>query len=316
MTSSGVKTFDPTLSTLISMAYQEAGIISIMETPSDEQYIKGRNKLNLMLSEWMRAGHKVWTWEEGILFLQKSQRRYQLGSSSTHHFTDAYDFDNTTLSAAAASGATTITVAAAGTIAASDYLGIELDSGSFQFTTVSSIASTTVTPAAALTGAAASGNRVLAYTTKLIRPLKISSSRHFRYSTEDEIRVQELSHIDFMEQPNKTNTASPFSQWRYQPKVPLGIFEVWLTPSDVDYGVRFTYQRPIYDFTENAQTVDAPIEWGNAIVFGLAAELIPSGDVPRDRAEIIMAMATQKLALVSGADREQGSFLIQPDLEW
>jgi hypothetical protein len=316
MTSSGVKSYNPTLADIITAAYQECGAISIVDTPSSAQLVKGRNKLNLMLSEWMKVGHKVWTWEEGILFLQKGQSRYQLGASSTDNYTDAYDFASTTLSVSAAAGASSITVGSITNIAASDFLGIELDSGSFQWTTVNGApAGSTVVPAAVLTGAAASGNRVIAYTAKSLRPLKISSGRYFNYDDQTETRAEEIAHIDYMEQPNKTNTASPFTQWRYQPKIPLGVIDVWLTPADVDFAMRFTYQRPIFDFTDNAQTADFPIEWGNALTFGLAAELCTSISVPKERADRIIAIAGAKVAAAIAGDRETASLMFQPDME-
>lgn len=316
MTSSGVKSYEPNLAAIIKDAYQECGTIGILDTPSAEQHVKGRNKLNRMVSEWMKNGLKIWTIEEGVLFLQKSQRRYQFGSSSTDHYTDAYDFDNTTLAAAAASGATAITVAAIGTIANGDNIAVQLDSGSFQWTTVNGApVGTTVTLAVALTGAAASGNRVVAYTSKHLRPLDIMSGRYLNLSSLNETRTDKIAHNDYMELPNKTNTASPFVRWQYQPKTPNGVLNVWLTPSDVTHAMRYTYRRPIFDFIENADTADFPIEWANALVFGLAAELVPSCSVPKERADRIIAMAAAKLALVSGADQETASVLYQPDIE-
>ena len=317
MTSSGVKTQESTLIQIISDAYHEAGITHIGQTPSAPQLSKGRRKLNRMVSEWMKLpGERLWTWKEGILFLQRGQNRYQLGSSSTDHFTDAYDFASTTLSSGAAAAATALSVASISGIANADYLGIELDTGYFQWTTVNGAPSgTTVTAATGLTSAASSGNRVIAYTTKLIRPLEIKSSRHYNYGSQTEISVRQLSHVDYMELPNRTTEASPFVQSRYQPDIPLGIFEVWNRPANVDYAARFTYKRPIFDFTDNAETADFPVEWENALVFGLAVELIPSGNVPESRAAILVQMASAKLALAMNGDREPVSILFQPDME-
>ena len=317
MTSSGISTFNPTLSEIIAQAYRECGIIARVETPDPDQLINGRFKLNLMLKEWMKTpGYHVWSTEQGILFLQKSQRRYQLGSTGADHATDAFDFASTTLTAAAASGATALTVSSITDIAASDYLGIELDSDEFQWTTVNGAPSgTTVTAAVALTGAAASGNRVIAYTTKLIRPLAVLNTRWFHYTDLTEQVVTTISNAEYQELPNKTTESEPIIQAWYQPKIPLGIMSVWNTPSAVTYAAKFSYNRPIYDFTANSETADVPIEWGNALIFGLAAELIPSGNVPLERAEIILKMATAKLATAMAGDREPESIYYQPDMD-
>lgn len=316
MPSSGVKTQTLNLSDIITQAYRECGIIAIVETPAAEQMAHAKLKINLLLSEWSKPGYRMWTIDEGILFLQKSQRRYRMGPSATDHYTDAYDYASTTLSAAAAAAATALTVTSITGIANADALGIELDTGLFQWTTVNGAPSgSTVTAAAGLTSAASAGNRVVAYTSRHLRPLEMSSLRAFNYADETEVRRDLVSHIDFMEQPSKEQESSPFVQARYQATIPQSIFEFWLTPADVEYAARYTYKRPIYDFTQNADEMDFPIEWGNALIFNLAADLIPSGNVPQARAAAIMTLAAQKLAIASGTDREMSSMFIQPDME-
>lgn len=316
MTSSGVSTFEPTLSDLITGAFRECGIIASVQTPSAAQMAAGRMKMNLMVKEWESTpGYHVWTMEQGILFLQQSQSRYQLGAGSTDHSTDAFDFASTTLTAAAAAAAVTLTVDSITDIANADYLGIELDSGAFQWTTVNGApAGSTVTAATGLTGAAASGNRVIAYTTKLLRPLAVPKARYFEYESEIEQDVEVISDADYQEQPNKANESEPFIQLWYQPKIPRGIITVWQRPSAVSFAAKFTYNRPLYDFTANSETADFPPNWGNALMFGLAAELIPSGNVPLERAEIIMTMAKAKLATALASDKEPESIFFQPDL--
>lgn len=316
MTSSGVATFDPTLSDIITMAYRATGTLGIEQTASAVQLVNGRNLLNMMLKAWSATGMHCWTVEEGILFLQKSQSRYSLGLASTDHMTDAYDFASTTLSAAEAAGQTDLSVTSITGIANGDYLGIELDDGTMQWTTVNGAPSgTTVTAAVALTGAAASGNRVVAYTSKLIRPLKIVNARSYYYSDEREVEMVDLSHLDYQRLPSKTTAASPVVQWAYQPKLPLGIVNVWTDPADVDYAMRFTWHRPIYDFTATTETADVPAEWQEALVFNLAHRLIPSTGCPAARSKEIKELASQAFAIVFSHDREWHSTLFQPSDE-
>jgi hypothetical protein len=315
MTSSGIATFAPTVADYITRAYRECGVIHALETPSGEQYATGLFKLNAMTAEWGGAGKRVWSIERAILFLQKGQSRYQLGRTATDHATDRFDFASTTLTAAVAAGATALTVDSITDIAASDYLGIELDSGYFQFTTVNGApAGSTVTATAALTGAAALGNRVVAYTTKIIRPLKVVQVSDFNYESLIETDKEMLANLDYQRMPNKTTNSSPFVQPFYQPKIPLGVMSIWQPPSDVKYAMTFSYQRPLFDFTTLTDTADFPPMWANAIIFGLAAELVPGNDVPPDRADIIFKMAIAKLQTATGNDIEPESILMQPDM--
>lgn len=316
MTSSGTATFNPTIQEIITEAYQKLGTLPIEEQASNAQLVTGRRNLNMMLKAWMGTGLHVWTTEEAILFTQASQPRYSLGLTSSDHMTDAYDFASTTLTANKSSGATTLTVASIADIASADYLGIELDSGSFQWTTVNGAPSgTTVTPTAALTGAASSGNRVIAYTSKIIRPLKIVSGRAFKYDDERETEMDDLSHLDYQRLPLKSTTSSQPVQWHYQPKLPLGIMNIYSTPSDVAFGVRFTYHRPIYDVTASTETADVPAEWQEALVYNLALRLSTNVSCPADRLEKIEKMAQTSLGLVLSYDREPQSILFQPDFE-
>ena len=315
MSSSAVKTYNPNLSDIITKAYRKAGIIALVETASSEQLVAGREQLNLMVSEWMKLGHKTWTYEEAILFLQQGQARYELGSTSTAHVTDAYDFAQTALAADAAAAATAMSVGSITNIANGDYVGVALDDGSMHWTTVNGAPSgTTVTLAAGLPSAASEGAVLVAYTTKIIRPLKISSARRYYYADRNETPADEIALIDYMALPQKDGTASPFTQWMYQPKIPLGVVNVWQAPADVTYAMRFTYQRPIFDFVSNADTADLPIEWVNALIYGLAVEMIPDGNVPEERAMKLINAAAAKLSAITGADREQASIMFQPDV--
>lgn len=317
MTSSGVSTFNVTLNDIVTAAYRKAGIIKLAQAANAAQLSAGKLALNLLTKEWMKKpGVRTWTLEQGILFLQKDQSRYQLGSTSTDHATDAFDFDNTTTTVAAAAAAGTITVDDIGTIANADYIAVELDSGEFQWTTVNGApAGSVVTLAAALTGAAALGNRVIAYTTKMVRPLLVipDVARTFHYESLIESPADMVANLDYQRLPNKTSSNSPFTQLMYQPKLPLGIMTAWLVPSDVKYGAKFAYHRPIFDFVSNSDNPDFPIEWGNAMIWNLAKELIPDGDVPADRAAVISSQAEEKLAGALAGDRAPESISFEPD---
>jgi hypothetical protein len=183
------------------------------------------------------------------------------------------------------SGASTISVASASGLVASQYLGVELDSGSWNFSTISSISSTIVTPAASLTGAAASGNRVIAYTTKIVRPLKILSARRYNFASAIDTPLDEMDRIEYREMPNKTTeaTVTSFFYDRRGGANTTGLFHVWPEPANADDAVKFTFARPIQDFSASGDDADFPQEWTQALIFNLAVVMAPEYDVPQSK---------------------------------
>lgn len=316
MTSTGTNTFSMGMSDVITAGYRKAGIIGRQQVADAVQLVAGRQILNLLCAELANAGNHVWTTERAILFLQKGQNRYSLGVTSSDHCSDAFDFASTTLTAAAAAAATNLTVDSITDIASADHLGIELDSGSFQWTTVNGApAGSTVVATAALTGVASSGNTVVAYTNKIIRPLKVVAASQYRYDDANETDVEMTANLDYQSLPSKTGQTSPFVKAFYQPKIPLGIMTAWQTPADVEFAMTFSYHRPIFDFTSNADTPDLPIEWYNALIYALAVDLIPNGNVPAERAALLIEAKKQKIADVITADREPESIYFEPDIQ-
>src|SRR6185295_4401225 len=114
----------------------------------------------------------IWTTQEAILFPAVSRNLYYVGSTTTDRVAGPYV--QTSLSADAASGASTITVDSVVGIATTYIIGVLLDDGTMQWTTVNGAPSgSTVTLTATLTGAASDGNSVFAYQSVLVRPLKV-----------------------------------------------------------------------------------------------------------------------------------------------
>lgn len=315
MASSGVATHNPSLSSIINDAYRRANIIRDDETPSGNAQATALSLLNDIVKAWQAQNIRVWTLEEGVLFLQPGQYRYQLGLTSTDEFSDAWDYLSTTLSASAAASATSITVDSVSPLATSDRIGVQLDSGAVQWTTVSSISTLTVSLGAALTGAASSGNKVFGYTSRIIRPLKISRASAIAFGgTPSETPVDIISRKEYMDLPNKSDTGEPVSI-HYGPKLPLGELFVWPSPVGADTGIRFTYQRPIFDFVSNSDTADFPAEWQMALKSSLAYHLAVRNQMPVSRINELKAIAEGSAMLVASWDRESESIIMQPDIE-
>lgn len=305
MSTSGTYQFSQNRDAIIKRAARLIGAIASGETPDGDTVKDFSDAMNAMAKHWQTKSINIWTMGEAILFQQLRQVRYVLGSGSTDHATES--FVSTTLTADKASGATSLTVNAITGISSADYLGIQLDDGTLQWTTVNGAPSgSTVIPTAALTDSAASGNLVVAYTTKIVRPLKIISARRFNFASAIDTPVTEFDRIEYQRQPNKTATGS-INAYYYDRRGganTTGYIYLWPQPSIVDEAVKFTFARPIQDFSAAGNDADFPSEWFQALAFNLALVMAPEYDLPELKMARIEKMATQYLSDASWWETE------------
>ncbi len=312
MATSGTSTFNLTRDQIIKSALRKAGAIESSETPSAAMVNDCADALNMMVKEWDTLGIHLWTESEGTLFLQPGQYQYSLGPSSPDHATQTLppNYIQTTLTAAASAGATSITVDSITNMLNGDNIGVVLDSGDIFWTTVSgSPSGSIVTLTSGLTSAAASGNNVYDYTTAILRPLRLVAARRKLISSGIETPMVRMSRLDYRDLPNKANTGIP-TQFFYDPlggAINYGIFYIWPAPVDATNLVNFTWYRQIQDFNSAGDTPDFPQEWINALVWNLAAEMAPEFDLTPTRFTLLKAQAQQKLDMVTGWDREPES---------
>jgi hypothetical protein len=153
---------------------------------------------------------------------------------------------------------------------AADNIGLKLDDNSIHWTTISSVDSaTTLTAAAGPATAAANGNRVYAYTTKAERPTKIVSA--FRRDKNDyDTEITIIGENEYFLQSDKGSTGPPVEVW-YQPTMTTGI------------------------------------EWGNALVWNLAAELGSEYGLPEREQGRLWQIAEFKLNELLDYDVENAS---------
>lgn len=316
MTTSGSSDFTRTRDQIIARSGRLIGAFKAGETMGSQEVTDFSEALNAMVKRWsVTPGMHVWTTTEATLFPQASQASYALAVDGTDHCTSSYVA--MALSAAAASAAVSLSVASTTGVTVGDYLGIVLASGSMQWTTVNAKTSTTLTPTAALTGAASSGAAVYTYTSKIVRPLKIVDWRRYTIASAIETSgTKPIARLDYMALPNKPQTGI-VNQIFYDPQLGTGVLYLWSPPTTVTDLVKFTWHRPIMDFDSAADTPDFPQEWFDPIVYNLAVAMAPEYDVPRERMEGqfgIGTLAAIYLDGVAGFDREAEAFFMQPDM--
>lgn len=305
MTTSGTSDFNLTRNQIIKAALRKLGAIATGETPSQNIITDCAEALNAMVKRWDAKGIHIWTESQGTLFLQPNQVQYILGTGSPDHATQSYVY--TTLQDQGNVGDTTVTVVSDDGISDGDYIGIMTESNNTFWTTVNGTPSNNViTLDNALTSVCNAGSNVYAYTTPLLRPLRVPQARRYVFESEITTPLIVLSRKDYFDLPNQLNTGT-ITQWFYDPRggaVTTGALYVWPAPLDSFSAVTFTWYRQIQDFDNQANTPDLPQEWLDTLIFNLALTLAPEFDCPPQRYAMIKEQAIAYLDEVTGWDRE------------
>lgn len=281
MSTSGSYNFSLNRDQMILRALQKINVYGELDTTTTLQADTNRYALctdifNGMLKTWSIDGIKVPKRKIGYVFTALSSHEYKLGSvSGSNHCTNSYV--STTLSAAEALGQTVLSVTSTTGMTASDNIGIELDDGSRQWTTIVSVdSSTQVTVTASLTAAAASGNTVVSYTTKINRPITIIYATRLDLNTSTESELGVIGHDEYNKLPNKSLTGTPNNI--YYNKVITGTspyyssLMVYPEPSNVDTIIKIVYSDAIQDMDGATDNLDLPQEWEYPVIWNLAAE--------------------------------------------
>jgi hypothetical protein len=303
MSTSGTATFSRNRDQLIKAALRKVNAFEAGETPDSDSLNDAAEALNALLKHWQGNGVQIYKVVEAALFPQVDQVRYSIGATSTDHATETWV--ETALTAAAANGAATITVDSVTGIATTYKIGVELDDGTMHWTTVNGApAGQVVTLTAVLTDSAAIGNRVIAYQTNLVRPLKILSARSYNFDSAIDTPVEEMGRVEYAEMPNKSSSGAINSFYYDRRENTTGYLYLWQAPQTVDSAVKMTVAKPIEDFTAAGDDADLPQEWIRAIIWGLADEIADDYDVPEPKRTRLERRAAQYLNEANWWERE------------
>ena len=179
------------------------------------------------------------------------------------------------------------------------------------WTTVSSVDSATgITIASGLTGAASDDATVFWYTTQGTMPKRIIGARRGVFNG-SEVPVDVVPRSDYFDLPNK-NTSNIPVMVHYDPKRSTGLLYVWPTSSSVQNVLYLTAERLVEDFDAVVDEPDFPIEWGSALIYGLADRLAPEYQLPLPKQQAISTRADRFYEEALGFDSDVGSLAIQP----
>lgn len=312
MATSGSINFSQNRNEIITDILLAIGILGENQSPTDSQVKIVSRVLNRMFKAWQAMGINLWTAAEATIFLRDGVNVYTLSSTGDHAGDNVVE---TTLSADEAASQTQLSVTSSTNMAAADNIGIELDDGTRQWTTIVSVdSSVLVTVTTALTGAASSGNTVYTYRNRLTKPLKITNPRVREGTDTTDVPVNLLGREEYFLINNKANEGSVTSVY-YSPQLDYGLFYVWQTPDNVQDRVKVTYKRIIEDLDAATDTPDLPQEWLEAIIYNGAAHSLTFFNKKLSDYQDLVLMAKQSLEEMRIFDTEESSISIVPNLD-
>lgn len=293
---------------LIRDALLLCGGLGEHETASGTAVTDALRTLNNMVKAWQIKG-PLWRRRETVLFLNPGQPSYLLGSATTDaHWTEEYTA--TLLNGDQSSGATSITVDSTSGMSVGDFIGIELEDGTRQWTTVKTVTSSTVVAIDdALDDDVDDNDTVFFYSDRPERPLHILYATRGEYNGTD-LQVDIESIESYLESPSKT-TQGTVTLVAYQPNLTSGKFYVWQAPSSCRHVVKLLVDLPIADFDTTSDNPQFPIEWAEPLTYNLAVRLEPTyRQLSAGRRAELREDAGRMLAAMLINDHDRGSIYI------
>lgn len=284
MATSGSVDYTVTRDDIIQDALENLGIVQPGATPIAAHVTMAARKLNLIVKQWMGTadfapGLKMWSRKRAYLFLSSGSAEHTLGPTTTETGKSnkwANSYAQTTLSADASNGASSVTITTTTGFASGYRIGIVLNTGALFWTTISGSLTGNSVPLTSVTvGAAAAGNVVFCYATteQARRPLTILTAVR-RDSDGNDTPIYPMSLEEYEALPVKTTETTPT---RYYYEAALTNGNLFLDAESVDCSnvIRMVYLSPIEDFDASTNDADYPQEWFRALCWQLTIELAP-----------------------------------------
>lgn len=300
---------------IITEALETIGVAAAGETIDAGDFASCLKTLNMMAKQWagnidFSPGLKAFSRKHGYVFLQKNQGSYSLGPTGDNA---SLSYNTTTMRISGVATNTTLEVTSTTGMTAADIIGIELDSGSIQWTTISSItdADTLVIPASGLTGAAAAGKRIFAYTTKIIRPLYIENAV-LRDSSGYDTPMGVMTFEEYENLPAKATDSLPLL-YHYANTLTNGTLYLDYEPSDVTYVLRLTFMATAEDYDTAVDDIAFPQEWYLPLSLGLAKLISPK--FQGEWTQLMESNLTSALMIARGSYAEESKEFFQPGID-
>lgn len=315
-----------TAANVIQDAYENLGILAPGVSPSSAQSTRALRTLNLLAKQWQgnsdfAPGLKVWTRQRVTLFLAVGQQSYLVGPATTDSRAST-QVGRTTISADEAAAQTVLSITSNTdttsypgttiTMTNGDFIGIELNDGTIQWSTISGTPGITVTVNNALTAASSAGRYVWWFTSK----------------------AQRFPHIEFAALRDKNFNDTPLDIYRqvqeYEQTVskfadgsPTAILVEPLTlntritlnsqPTDIEKQLYLTVLYPAEDYDATTDDIAFPQEWYAALSWELAFRL----STPTNRwTQTMQDNRSNALTMARSVNPEMSTMYFAPNAGW
>jgi hypothetical protein len=311
MAVSNVFTFNLTETNLIASALRKLGVLAEGQSPTTNQATYAREAINLTLKNFMNLGMPLWYIRQGYLFPDENTNTFLLGPSGAN-WTDSFNTGYLTSDEATATIGISFDDPTSSTYPANtDKIGIELDDGSVDWTTVSAgggTANLTITPG--LTSAASANRRWYSYTNKAQRPETILDG-YLVYSATNFRRPIAVVEESTVRQVNLAIEGGTVYV-NYVPWLVNGKCSIWPRFADGASYLELRYQAPFDDSTTGADTMAIPVNWQLALVYAVAVTLAPEYQVNPNTFTILKKEAEFYKSDALAGSMDTGSLFLQP----
>jgi hypothetical protein len=345
MALSGSKDFTVTRDDIIESALKLVGSYDAAEAVPSGELTDAAQRLNLIAKEWTVEGIQMPLREKDVLFLNYGKQRYRLGNVGTTgaqdnmHFCTALSFKENVLTADEAAASDTLDcdddtwLDYEGNAATKDTstdntltVGVRLDDLNIDWSTQDASGAGTIGFNGGLTSAAATGNKIYTYLTANRQPRPTKILYAFRQDTSGNDSQVDIVGRKEYERLSAKDSSGPVTKIHYSPRVSgfgsiadgasAGDLYVWPAKNPANLDKLFMVcEHYIDDFDGATNHISLPIEYGNALIWNLAAELAYEYGIDRDlRREIKSTAEFKKSTILNAYDVENASFSMAREL--
>jgi len=145
------------------------------------------------------------------------------------------------------------------------------------------------------------------------RPIRIMDACYIRDSSSNDSPLTVITKQEYNHLSGKTSTGTP-NQIYYDPQLTNGVLKMYPTPSDATHTVYLVAQIPVYDFsTDGTEALDFPQEGYQAVVYGLAEEMLDEYPrLPMQKEQRIIQKAEYFRNQLADWSQEEGSIFFMP----
>lgn len=305
MATSGSTNYTVNRDDIITEALEQLGVLGEGESPNSDQLTSSARTLNMMVKSWQSKVKNLHVIQDLFVFQNGVKETYIIDGTTDHA---SSEITTTALGAAAASSATTLNVDSITGFSNGDNIGIELDDGTRQWTTINGAPSgTTITLTDALTGAAAIDNTVVGYTTKADTPYRVDKAYRRNIGTPTEpidVPIKLLARGDYVELTTKKASGPPTQVYVDKQRASVRL-KVWPLASSVNDIVGLKVWRTLEDFDAATDDADFPSNWYLALSYNLALYLAPKYGLDHNTKVLLKNEADDLFADASSDETEE-----------